>query len=180
MFMRYGGQGHHRRTVSPHRAVCADTTRQRDARHSARPQRHRVRRRAVAPMARAAHAVRQLAHHLYAQESLVEARGAGSRFAQLPHTQILRVTLEAVALDRTIVTVHPEGTGALKKNRPARHWPVPRRRDDQDSSGCRGCSNGPSGCPVPGPGPRCARGTHAAAPLRAHAAPDPPVDGSGV
>jgi transposase len=36
-------------------------------------------------------------------------------FAQLQHTQILRVKIEAVALDRTIVTVHPDGTGALKK-----------------------------------------------------------------
>ena len=36
-------------------------------------------------------------------------------FAQLQHTQILRVNLEAVALDRTIVKVHPDGTGALKK-----------------------------------------------------------------
>ena len=32
--------------------------------------------------------------------------------AQVPHTQILRVKSEAVALDRTLVTVHPEGTGA--------------------------------------------------------------------
>ena len=36
-------------------------------------------------------------------------------FAQLQHTQILRVKIEAVALDRTIVKVHPDGTGALKK-----------------------------------------------------------------
>ena len=36
-------------------------------------------------------------------------------FAQLQHTQILRVKLEAVALDSTIVKVHPDGTGALKK-----------------------------------------------------------------
>ena len=35
-------------------------------------------------------------------------------FAQLQHTQILRVKIEAVALDRTIVKVHPDGTGALK------------------------------------------------------------------
>ena len=39
-------------------------------------------------------------------------------FAQLQHTQILRVKIEAVALDRTLVTVQPDGTGALKK--PAR------------------------------------------------------------
>ena len=33
-------------------------------------------------------------------------------FAQLPHTQILRVKIEAVALDSTLVKVHPDGTGA--------------------------------------------------------------------
>src|SRR4030066_985500 len=36
-------------------------------------------------------------------------------FAQLQHTQIIRVKIEAMALDRTIVKVHPDGTGALKK-----------------------------------------------------------------
>jgi transposase len=36
-------------------------------------------------------------------------------FAQLHHTQIIRVKIEAVALDSTIVKVHPDGTGALKK-----------------------------------------------------------------
>ena len=34
---------------------------------------------------------------------------------QLQQAQILRITSEAVALDSTIVTVHPDGTGALKK-----------------------------------------------------------------
>ncbi len=36
-------------------------------------------------------------------------------FAQLQHAQILRVKLEAVALDSTLIKVHPDGTGALKK-----------------------------------------------------------------
>ena len=36
-------------------------------------------------------------------------------FAQLQRLQIIRVKLEAVALDSTIVKVHPDGTGALKK-----------------------------------------------------------------
>jgi transposase len=36
-------------------------------------------------------------------------------FAQVQHTQIIRVKIEAVALDRTLVTVHPDGTGALKQ-----------------------------------------------------------------
>ena len=36
-------------------------------------------------------------------------------FAQLQQTQIIRVKIEAVALDRTIVKVHPDGTGVYKK-----------------------------------------------------------------
>jgi len=79
IFMRYCVHGNHRRTVSPNRAVLANATRQRDARQYAGAQRHLVRRRAGVQMARAAQAVRQLAHHLYAHESLVEKRGAGSR-----------------------------------------------------------------------------------------------------
>ena len=75
-------------------------------------------------------------------------------FTQLQQAQILRVKIEAVALDSTIVKVHPDGTGALKK-RPASHWPIPRRMGHQDSSGCRKCSNGPDIYPVPRPDPRC-------------------------
>jgi len=119
-------------------------------------------------------------HPIYTRMNRWSKRGVLDRvFAQLQHAQIIRVKIEAVALDSTIVKVHPDGTGALKK-RPASHWPVPRRMDDQDSYGCRGCSNGSNVCPVPGPGPRCTRGAKAAAPLRENAAPDPPVDGSGV
>jgi len=36
-------------------------------------------------------------------------------FAQLQHDQIVRIKIEAVALDSTAVKVHPDGTGALKK-----------------------------------------------------------------
>ena len=36
-------------------------------------------------------------------------------FTKLQQAQIIRVKLEAVALDSTIVKVHPDGTGALKK-----------------------------------------------------------------
>jgi transposase len=78
-------------------------------------------------------------------------------FAQLQQAQIIRVQLEAVALDSTIVKVHPDGTGALKK-RPASHRPVAWWVDHQDSSGCHGCSNGPDVCPVARPGPRCPGG----------------------
>ncbi len=39
-------------------------------------------------------------------------------FERLQHAQIVRIKIESVALDNTIVKVHPDGTGALKKTRP--------------------------------------------------------------
>jgi transposase len=39
-------------------------------------------------------------------------------FAQLQQARIMRIRIEAVALDSTIVKVHPDGTGALKKTVP--------------------------------------------------------------
>ena len=39
-------------------------------------------------------------------------------FEYLQREQIVRIKLEAVSMDSTIVKVHPDGTGALKKNGP--------------------------------------------------------------
>ena len=39
-------------------------------------------------------------------------------FAQLQREQLIRVKIEAVSLDSTIIKVHPDGTGALKKTDP--------------------------------------------------------------
>ena len=36
-------------------------------------------------------------------------------FEKLQHAQIVRIRIESVALDSTVVKVHPDGTGALKK-----------------------------------------------------------------
>jgi len=36
-------------------------------------------------------------------------------FEQLQSAQIVRIKIEAVSLDSTIIKVHPDGTGALKK-----------------------------------------------------------------
>jgi hypothetical protein len=47
-------------------------------------------------------------------------------FERLQQSQIVRIKIEAVLLDSTIVKVHPDGTGALKK-RPPSHRQVPRR-----------------------------------------------------
>ena len=41
-------------------------------------------------------------------------------FEQLQREQIVRLKLEALSLDSTIVKVHPDGTGALKKTVPNR------------------------------------------------------------
>jgi transposase len=60
-------------------------------------------------------------------------------FARLQQEQILAVRMEQVCLDNTIIKVHPDGTGALKK-RPASHRTFPRRRYHPNSSGCRECS----------------------------------------
>jgi transposase len=39
-------------------------------------------------------------------------------FEQMQHQQLIRIKLEAVSLDSTIVKVHPDGIGVLKKNGP--------------------------------------------------------------
>ena len=39
----------------------------------------------------------------------------GRLFEHLQSQQIIRIKIEAVSLDSTIVKVHPDGTGALKK-----------------------------------------------------------------
>jgi transposase len=39
-------------------------------------------------------------------------------FAELQRKQLIRIKIEAVCLDSTIVKVHPDGTGALKKTVP--------------------------------------------------------------
>ena len=36
----------------------------------------------------------------------------------MQHAQIVRIKIEAVSLDSTVIKVHPDGTGALKKNGP--------------------------------------------------------------
>ncbi len=62
-------------------------------------------------------------------------------FEKLQREQLVRIRIEAVSMDSTIVKAHPDGTGALKK-RSASDRQIPRRMDHQDSYGCRKCSNG--------------------------------------
>ena len=62
-------------------------------------------------------------------------------FEELEHQQLVRIKIESVSLDSTIVKVHPDGTGALKNGRTS-HRSISKRMDHEDSYGCRGCSNG--------------------------------------
>ncbi len=128
-------------------------------------------------VARTSQAIRQLAHHLHAHEPLVEERGLDRVFEKLQLEQIVRIKIEAFALDSTSVKVHPDGTGALKK-RTASHRQIARRMEHQDSSGCRGCSNGHNLRPVAGQRARCAGRTGVAEGTRANAQRLADVDGS--
>jgi len=81
-------------------------------------------------------------HTIYVRMNRWAKSGALDKvFEKLQLEQIVRIKIEALGLDSTSVKVHPDGTGALKK-RPTSHWKVTRRVEHQDSSGCRGCSNG--------------------------------------
>jgi len=56
-------------------------------------------------------------HTIYTRMNRWSKNGVLDRvFAQLQQAQIVRIKIEAVALDSTAVKVHPDGTGALKKN----------------------------------------------------------------
>ncbi len=55
-------------------------------------------------------------HTIYTRMNRWSKSGVLDRvFEQLQHAQIVGIKIEAVALDSTLVKVHPDGTGALKK-----------------------------------------------------------------
>jgi transposase len=55
-------------------------------------------------------------HTIYTRMSRWSKAGVLNRvFEQLQREQIVRIRVEAVSLDSTIIKVHPDGTGALKK-----------------------------------------------------------------
>jgi len=94
-------------------------------------------------VAGASEAVLPLAHDLYAYEPVGEERDIGRVFEQLQLEQIVRIGIEAFSLDSTSVKVHPDGTGAFKKNGPqAIGNPAADGTQRFISYGCRGCSNG--------------------------------------
>jgi transposase len=91
-------------------------------------------------------------HSIYVRMNRWAKNGVLDRvFEKLQLEQIVRIRIEAFALDSTIVKVHPDGTGALKK-RTTGHRKITRRMDHQDSYGCRECSNGYNLLSVSGPG----------------------------
>src|ERR1700759_466931 len=55
-------------------------------------------------------------HTIYTRMNCWSKSGVLDRaFTELQRAQIVRIRLEVVSLDSTIVKVHPDGTGALKK-----------------------------------------------------------------
>ena len=68
-------------------------------------------------------------HTIYVRMNRWSKNGVLDRvFEQLQREQIVRIKLEAVSMDSTIVKVHPDGTGALKKT-------VPNRSADPEAAG---------------------------------------------
>jgi transposase len=119
-------------------------------------------------------------HTIYTRMNRWSKNGVLDRvFEKLQAEQIVRIKIEAFALDSTSIKVHPDGTGTLKK-RTSGHRQVARRVEHQDSSGCRECSNGHNLRPVARQCARCARRTRAADPTQAYAARPADVDGSGL
>jgi transposase len=58
-------------------------------------------------------------HTIYTRMNRWSKSGVLDRvFAKMQQEQIVRIKIEAVSLDSTIVKVHPDGTGALKKTVP--------------------------------------------------------------
>jgi len=59
-------------------------------------------------------------HTVYTRMNRWSKNGVLDRvFQELQHAQIVRIKIEAVGLDSTIVEVHPDGTGALKTTAPS-------------------------------------------------------------
>jgi len=62
-------------------------------------------------------------------------------FKALQEEEIIRINVETLSVDSTIVRVHPDGTGAEKK-RSAVHRTLARGMDHRNSYGSRGCPAG--------------------------------------
>lgn len=68
-------------------------------------------------------------HTIYTRLSRWSKKGVLQRvFEEMQSAQLVRVKIEVVSLDSTIIKVHPDGTGALKKT-------ARRRSDDREADG---------------------------------------------
>ena len=91
-------------------------------------------------------------HTIYTRMNRWSKTGVLNRvFEHLQKEHLVRLKLEAVSMDSTIVKVHPDATGSLKKRAPGPQQ-VPRGLDPPESSGCRGGSNGGDGLAIARPG----------------------------
>ena len=73
-------------------------------------------------------------HTIYTRMNRWSKSGVLDRvFEQLQQAQIVRIKIEAVSLDSTMVKVHPDGTGALRK-RTTGHRKIPPQMEHNDSS----------------------------------------------
>src|SRR5258706_16271663 len=81
-------------------------------------------------------------HTIYTRMNRWSKSGVLDRlFQKLQQSQIVRIRIEAVSLDSTMVKVHPDGTGALKKRVPS-YREISRRLTNKDSYVCLRCLNG--------------------------------------
>jgi hypothetical protein len=130
-----------RGAIWSHRVQPSPAARQGANRQSRGVERAPIGSRAGLQMARITQAFRPLAHHLYPHEPLLQ-NGVWDRiFDPSQREQIVPMQITAVPPDSATVKVHPAGAGALNKRSPS-HRQGARRRDPQDSSGCRQCSHG--------------------------------------
>src|ERR1017187_3966941 len=78
-------------------------------------------------------------HTIYTRMNRWSKNGVLDRvFEKLQAEQIVRIKIEAYALDSASIKVHPDGTGTLKK-RASGHRQIARCVEHQGSSGCREC-----------------------------------------
>jgi len=118
-------------------------------------------------------------HTIYTRMNRWAKNGVLTRvFEKLQMDQMVRIQIEALSLDSTSVKVHPDGTGALKKKRPASHRQVARRLEYQDSPGRRRSSNGHRLLTVARKRSRCTSWTHPTAETGTYAGGASALDGS--
>ena len=119
-------------------------------------------------------------HTIYTRMNRWSKNGVLDRvFEKLQTEQIVRIKIEALALDSTSIKVHPDGTGALKK-RTSSHRQIAGRMEHQDSSGCRECSDGNNFLLIALECARCSRRPRPAGRSGSDAGRLALVDGSGV